>query len=130
MYDLNGDGSITKEEILGVLLMMVGNEVPDEQLTCIAQRAILEVKSRTIYDLFSHPQVKALTYQPLSYNYFENHFLRQFLLTQLNLMLLIRMLFVFRKLSVVNRFIYCTRTDLKRLQYSLHYLSTVNAKIE
>ena len=93
MYDLNGDGSITKEEILGVLLMMVGNEVPDEQLTCIAQRAILEVKSRTIHDLFSHPQVKALTYQPLSYKYFENHFLSQFLLTQLNLMLLIGMLF-------------------------------------
>ena len=44
MYDLNGDGSISKDEILAVLLMMVGDEVPDEQLQCIAERAILEVR--------------------------------------------------------------------------------------
>ena len=48
MYDLNGDGSISKDEILAVLLMMVGDEVPDEQLHCIAERAILEVKCNVI----------------------------------------------------------------------------------
>ncbi|XP_063716235.1 calcineurin B homologous protein 1-like [Symsagittifera roscoffensis] len=60
MYDLNGDGSITKEEILGVLLMMVGNEVPDEQLTCIAQRAILEVDENADGELSFEEYVKIM----------------------------------------------------------------------
>ncbi len=55
MYDLNGDGAITKDEILALLIMMVGNEVPDEQLKCIAQRAILEVILTSIITLQSSP---------------------------------------------------------------------------
>ena len=43
MYDLNNDGSITRDEILAVLVMMVGTHVDREHLESIADRAILEV---------------------------------------------------------------------------------------
>ncbi|XP_075251380.1 calcineurin B homologous protein 1-like [Convolutriloba macropyga] len=60
MYDLNGDGAISKEEILAVLMMMVGNEVPDEQLQCIAQRAILEVDENADGELSFEEYVKIM----------------------------------------------------------------------
>ena len=43
MYDLDNDGSISKDEILGVLVMMVGPHVDKEQLEEIAERAMREV---------------------------------------------------------------------------------------
>ncbi len=43
MYDMNRDGSISKEEILAVLVMMVGPHVDRAQLESIAERAMLEV---------------------------------------------------------------------------------------
>jgi len=43
MYDVDGDGKISREELLNVLHMMVGANVSDEQLHSIADRTILEV---------------------------------------------------------------------------------------
>lgn len=42
MYDLDGDDKISKEELLAVLTMMVGNNISTEQLISIAERTIQE----------------------------------------------------------------------------------------
>lgn len=42
MYDLDGDGKISKDELLAILHMMVGANISDEQLTSIAERTIIE----------------------------------------------------------------------------------------
>merc|ERR1711899_31650 len=42
MYDLDGDDKISKEELLAVLTMMVGENISPEQLLSIAERTILE----------------------------------------------------------------------------------------
>ena len=42
MYDLDGDGKITKRELLSVLTMMVGSNISEEQLESIAERTIME----------------------------------------------------------------------------------------
>ena len=42
MYDLDGDDKISKEELLAVLTMMVGNNISTEQLISIAERTIME----------------------------------------------------------------------------------------
>lgn len=42
MYDTNGDGEITKSELLEVLSMMVDSNVSKEQLRMIAERTILD----------------------------------------------------------------------------------------
>lgn len=45
MYDLDGDGMISREELLAVLTMMVGANISNEQLESIAERTILEADS-------------------------------------------------------------------------------------
>merc|ERR1712123_17650 len=42
MYDLDGDDRISKEELLAVLIMMVGSNISPEQLLSIAERTIME----------------------------------------------------------------------------------------
>ncbi|EDV19514.1 uncharacterized protein TRIADDRAFT_33396 [Trichoplax adhaerens] len=42
MYDLDHDGKISRHELLDILHMMVGTNISDEQLGCIADRAIVE----------------------------------------------------------------------------------------
>jgi len=42
MYDLDGDDRISKEELLAVLTMMVGDNITEEQLNSIAERTIME----------------------------------------------------------------------------------------
>nr|QBH72778.1 calcineurin b subunit [Isotomurus palustris] len=42
LYDLDDDDRITKEELLAVLQMMVGENISEEQLISIAERTILE----------------------------------------------------------------------------------------
>lgn len=42
MYDLDGDGKISRDELLAILHMMVGANISEEQLTSIAERTILE----------------------------------------------------------------------------------------
>jgi len=42
MYDLDGDGAISREELLAVLHMMVGANISEEQLGSIADRTIAE----------------------------------------------------------------------------------------
>merc|ERR1712110_775789 len=42
MYDLDGDDRISKEELLAVLTMMVGDNFTEEQLNSIAERTIME----------------------------------------------------------------------------------------
>ena len=42
MYDLDGDGKITKKELKTVLTLMVGSNISEEQLDSIAQRTIME----------------------------------------------------------------------------------------
>ncbi|XP_071961763.1 calcineurin B homologous protein 1-like [Antedon mediterranea] len=42
MYDLDGDDKISKDELLVVLEMMVGNNITDDQLGLIADRTIKE----------------------------------------------------------------------------------------
>lgn len=42
MYDSDNDEVISKEELLGVLQMMVGDNISEEQLVSIAERTILE----------------------------------------------------------------------------------------
>merc|ERR1712038_2118737 len=42
MYDLDGDDKISKEGLLAVLTMMVGNNISEEQLMSIAERTIHE----------------------------------------------------------------------------------------
>ena len=41
-YDLDGDDKMTKEELLAVQTMMVGNNISTEQLISIAERTIQE----------------------------------------------------------------------------------------
>ncbi|KAK7487090.1 hypothetical protein BaRGS_00021585 [Batillaria attramentaria] len=43
MYDLDGDDKISKEELVAVLHMMVGENISDDQLGSIADRTIMEV---------------------------------------------------------------------------------------
>jgi calcineurin B family protein 1 len=43
MYDLDGDDMISRDELLNVLHMMVGDNISDEQLASIADRTIQEV---------------------------------------------------------------------------------------
>jgi len=42
LYDLDDDDRITKEELLAVLQMMVGENISEEQLMSIAERTIME----------------------------------------------------------------------------------------
>ncbi|CAM5122260.1 unnamed protein product [Natator depressus] len=42
LYDQDSDGKISREEMLQVLRLMVGIQVTDEQLACIAERTIQE----------------------------------------------------------------------------------------
>merc|ERR1712165_345721 len=42
MYDLDGDDRISKEELLAVLTIMVGDNITEEQLNSIAERTIME----------------------------------------------------------------------------------------
>lgn len=42
MYDLDDDDSVSKDELLNILMMMVGANIPQEQLVNIAERTILE----------------------------------------------------------------------------------------
>ncbi|KAF2368330.1 EF-hand domain [Trinorchestia longiramus] len=42
MYDLDDDGSITRDEVLAVLHMMVGENITEDQLISIAERTMLE----------------------------------------------------------------------------------------
>jgi len=42
MYDIDGDDKISKEELLAVLTMMVGQNICPEQLLSIAERTIIE----------------------------------------------------------------------------------------
>jgi len=42
MYDLDGDGNISMEELLAVLTMMVGANISKDQLVSIAERTLLE----------------------------------------------------------------------------------------
>ena len=42
MYDLDGDGKITKKELKTVLTLMVGSNISEEQLDSIAERTIME----------------------------------------------------------------------------------------
>jgi len=42
MYDLDGDEKISKEELLAVLTMMVGENISEDQLESIAERTIHE----------------------------------------------------------------------------------------
>jgi len=42
MYDQNGDGSVTKDELLTLLKLMVGTNISDKQLDLIATRTVGE----------------------------------------------------------------------------------------
>ena len=42
MYDTDNDDLISKEELLGVLQMMVGDNISEDQLISIAERTIVE----------------------------------------------------------------------------------------
>ena len=42
MYDIDGDGRISREELLAVLHMMVGAKIGEKQLVSIAERIITE----------------------------------------------------------------------------------------
>lgn len=42
MYDLDDDDSISRDELLSILQMMVGDNIGQEQLNSIAERTILE----------------------------------------------------------------------------------------
>lgn len=44
MYDLDDDNSISRDELLSILQMMVGDNIGQEQLISIAERTILEGK--------------------------------------------------------------------------------------
>ena len=43
MYDLDGNNRITKDELLTVLTLMVGNTIAKDQLRQIADRSFVEV---------------------------------------------------------------------------------------
>lgn len=42
IYDIDGDGYISKDELISLLRMMVGINISDEELRCIADRTFLE----------------------------------------------------------------------------------------
>ena len=42
MYDLDGDGMITKHELLTVLMMIVGKQISKDQLVSIVERTMVE----------------------------------------------------------------------------------------
>ena len=45
VYDRDGDNKINKDELLDVLNMMVGDNIPKDQLNAIAERTIGELDS-------------------------------------------------------------------------------------
>lgn len=46
MYDLDDDETISKDELLNILHMMVGANISQEQLLSIAERTIIEADQR------------------------------------------------------------------------------------
>ncbi|XP_031567927.1 calcineurin B homologous protein 1-like [Actinia tenebrosa] len=42
IYDIDGDGKISKDNLMSILHMMVGVSISDDQLGCIADRAIMD----------------------------------------------------------------------------------------
>nr|QBH72772.1 calcineurin b subunit [Encarsia formosa] len=42
MYDIDNDDLISKDELLAILHMMVGDNISEEQLVCIAERTLTE----------------------------------------------------------------------------------------
>ena len=61
MYDLDGDDKISKEELLAVLTMMVGNNISTEQLISIAERTIHEADlDKVIEEYFNDWQSQSI----------------------------------------------------------------------
>ena len=59
MYDIDGDGRISREELLAVLHMLVGAKICEKQLVSMAERIIAEA-SIVKDDLISFEEFKKL----------------------------------------------------------------------